>query len=61
LPDGGTVNDSGSTGPDGSVTFQYGPTRVEGTYTSTVTGVTKEGWTYRDWENEETSESLNVR
>jgi hypothetical protein len=23
--------------------------------------VTKEGWTYRDWENEETSESLNVR
>ncbi len=60
LPDGGTVNNSGSTEPDGSVTLRYGLTRVEGTYTSTVTAVAKDGWTYRDWENVETSESLNV-
>jgi outer membrane protein assembly factor BamB len=60
LPDGGTVNTSGSTGPDGSVTLQYGPTRVGGTYTSTVTAVTKEGWIYDYEQNVQTTETLTV-
>jgi hypothetical protein len=60
VPHGGTVSDSGSTGSDGSVTLQYGPTRVQGTYTSTVTAVAREGWIYDDGQNVKTSESLTV-
>ncbi|MEW6252179.1 MAG: C10 family peptidase [Planctomycetota bacterium] len=57
---GGATPSSGTTATDGTVTFQYGPTRVTGTYTSTVTGVSKAGWTYASWENRETSDSLRV-
>jgi hypothetical protein len=60
LPDGGSVNASGSTGADGSVTLPYVSTRVPGTYTSTVVGVTKDGWIYDDGQNAETTESLTV-
>jgi hypothetical protein len=59
-PGGGSTQYSGTTGSDGTVTFQYGPTKVLGTYTSTVTGVSKAGWTYSYLENNETSESLVV-
>jgi len=60
LPDGGTHTDNGVTGSDGTVTFSYGKTKVTGTYTSTVTNVVKDGWTYDPGANLETSESLDV-
>jgi len=60
LPGGGSSLYNGTTASDGTVTFQYGPTKVLGTYTSTVMGVSKSGWTYAYWENDETSESLVV-
>jgi hypothetical protein len=59
-PGGEITPYNGTTGSDGTVTFQYGPTKVLGTYTSTVMGVSKSGWTYAHWENDETSESLVV-
>ena len=58
--DGGTAIASAITGSDGTVTFLYGPTKVKGTYTSTVTDVAKDGWTYDPTANLETSDSLTV-
>jgi hypothetical protein len=60
LPGGGTAQVSGPTEAGGTVTFMYGPTKVTGTYTSTVTGVTMDGWTYDSGANVETSEQLDV-
>jgi hypothetical protein len=60
LPGGGTHTDNGVTDSDGTVTFSYGKTKVTGTYTSTVTNVVKDGWTYDPSENLETNESLIV-
>jgi len=59
LPSGSTASGSGVTGTDGTVTFVYGPTKKTGTYTSTVTNVTKDGWTY-DSKTGVTTASLKV-
>jgi len=59
LPDGSVQSFSGTTGADGTVTFKL-RSRLTGTYTSTVTDVVKEGWTYDPASNYETSESLTV-
>lgn len=59
LPDGSVQSFSGTTGTDGTVTFQV-RSRLTGTYTSTVTNVVKDGWTYDSANNYETSESLTV-
>jgi serine protease len=59
LPDGSVQSFSGTTGSDGTVTFKL-RSKLSGTYTSTVTDVVKEGWTYDSASNIETSESLNV-
>lgn len=56
----GSFLDSEATEADGTATFLYGPDGAEGTYISTVTGVTKDGWTYQYWDNAKTSESLHV-
>ena len=56
----GTASGSGDTGNDGTVTLQYGPTKTRGTYTSTVTDVVKDGWTYDEIANVETSESITI-
>jgi subtilisin family serine protease len=60
LPGSGTSSMSGLTGGDGMVTFMYGPTRDRGTFTSTVADVVKDGWTYDDDANAETSEVLTI-
>ncbi|MBS3793893.1 MAG: S8 family serine peptidase [Candidatus Thorarchaeota archaeon] len=61
LPGGGTATSNGDTGTDGTVTFVYEAGSSEtGTYTSTVTDITKTGYTYAESENVETSESLTV-
>jgi subtilisin/minor extracellular protease Epr len=60
LPDGNTVSGSGNTDIDGTVTFVYGPTRLTGTYISTVTNVEKIDWIYDPEANVETSEELTV-
>ena len=60
-PDNSTnVSSSEVTGDDGTVEFMYGPTKTEGTYTSTVTNVTKYEWTYDPVANVVTSETLPV-
>ncbi len=59
LPDGSIQSFSGTTGTDGTVTFRV-KSRLTGTYTSTVTDVVKDGWTYDSANNYETSESLPV-
>ncbi|NIR12629.1 MAG: hypothetical protein GWN86_01205 [Desulfobacterales bacterium] len=59
LPDGTIESFSGATGTDGTVTFSV-KSQLTGTYTSTVTDVVKEGWTYDSTNNIETSESLVV-
>jgi len=59
LPSGSKVSGSGVTGTDGTVTFVYGPTKKTGTYTSTITNVTKDGWTY-DSKTGVTTASLKV-
>ena len=60
LPTDSTASESGYTGTDGTVTFVYGPTRLRGTYTSTVVDVGKTGWTYDPTANMETSDSISV-
>ena len=59
LPDGSVKSFIGTTGSDGMVTFGV-KSKLTGTYTSTVTDVVKEGWTYDPLSNVETSESLTV-
>lgn len=59
LPDGSVKSFVGTTGSDGMVTFGV-KSKLTGTYTSTVTDVIKEGWTYDPLSNVETSESLTV-
>jgi hypothetical protein len=59
LPDGLSEAFSGQTGEDGTVTFSL-RSRQTGTYTSTVTNVSKEGWDYDVNANVETSETLDV-
>ena len=59
LPDGSKVSGSGATKSDGTVTFKL-RSRQTGDYTSTVTDVFKDGWTYDPDVNVETSESLPV-
>lgn len=50
---------SATTNTDGIATFKL-RSRQTGTYTSTVTDVVKDGWTYKPEENVETSDSINV-
>jgi len=59
LPDGSIVSDSGETADDGTVTFSV-RSRQMGTYTSTVTDVTKDSWIYDSSANIETSDSISV-
>jgi serine protease len=59
LPDGSIQSFSGTTDTDGTVTFEV-KSRLTGTYTSTVTNVAKDGWTYDSANNYETSQSLTV-
>lgn len=59
LPDGSVKSFDGTTVSDGTVTFKL-KSKLTGTYTSTVTNVVKEGWTYDPASNIETSESLTV-
>jgi len=59
LPDGSVQSFSGKTGSDGTVTFSL-KSKLVGTYTSTVTDVMKEGWTYDSASNIQTSELLTV-
>jgi len=59
LPDGSQVSSSGDTADDGTITFET-KSRQIGTYISTVTKVTKEGWTYDSSANVETSDSIEV-
>jgi hypothetical protein len=60
LPGGTNVSSSGDTVDDGTVEFKYGPTRITGDYTSTVTDVAKDGWTYDQAANIETWNSIPV-
>jgi hypothetical protein len=60
LPDGSIVSDSGKTADDGTVTFNV-RMRQTGTYSSTVTDVSKEEWVYDETANAETSNTLTVR
>jgi hypothetical protein len=59
-PAGSTAGVIGYTANDGTVTFVYGPTRIRGTYTSTVTDVAKEGWVYDSDVNTETRDFISV-
>lgn len=59
LPDGSIASGSGETNGDGKVVFKL-RSKQTGTYTSTVTDVVKEGWTYDSGANVETSESRLV-
>jgi len=56
----GVTSGSGLTGPDGIVTFVSEPTKITGTYTSTVTDVLKDDWSYGPNANVETSDTLPV-
>ena len=60
LPGGTNVSSSDVTVDDGTVQFRYGPTTTTGIYRSTVTDVTKDGWTYDPAANVATSETLTV-
>jgi hypothetical protein len=60
LPNAVVVSMSDVTDSNGEVIFLYGPTPKKGTFTSTVTNVVKDGWTYNPNDNVETSESLIV-
>ncbi|MGB7533299.1 MAG: hypothetical protein WA977_10070 [Halobacteriota archaeon] len=63
LPDSTNESDFGDTGDDGWTEddeFKYGKTETTGTYTSTVTNVAKDGWTYVPADNVETSNSTTV-
>jgi hypothetical protein len=60
LPDNNKVLYNGITGSDGTITFMYGSTKLTGIYTSTVTNVVKDGYTYNPNDNVETSEHLQV-
>jgi hypothetical protein len=59
LPDGSISSQSGHTGGDGMVTFRV-RSGQQGTYTSVVMDVLKEGWSYDSVASMETSESLSV-
>lgn len=59
LPDESTVSGSGETNGGGTVTFKL-KSRQTGTYTSTVTKVVKDGWTYDSAANVETSDSIII-
>jgi N-acetylmuramoyl-L-alanine amidase len=58
-PDGTTVSISDSSGIDGSVTFKIRSDQV-GTFETTVTAVSKDGWTYNEEANTETSDFLLI-
>ena len=58
-PDGSRVFTTGTTGEDGSVTLKLRSDQP-GTYESTVTNVSKAGWTYDESSNAETTETLRV-
>lgn len=60
LPEGSTVSVLGDTASDGSVIFEI-KSRQIGTYTSTVTDLVKDGWTYDNQANIETSENVVVQ
>lgn len=59
LPDGSVSTESGATGSEGMVTFRV-LSRQGGAYTSMVTDVVKEGWSYDPTADIGTSESLPV-
>ncbi len=58
-PSGFTVSQTGTTGDDGTVTFQL-RAKAGGEYTSTVIDVSMSGWTYVPGANIETFEKLTV-
>lgn len=59
LPDNSKPSGSRMTGRDGTVTFKL-KSRQTGTYTSTVTDVVKDNWTYDSGANVETSKTIVV-
>ena len=59
LPDESVISNSGFTRDDGSVTLRFLASQSGG-YTSTVTGVDKEGWQYDTEANAETGGSVLV-
>ena len=58
-PDGAEVSNTGSTGDAGTATFKL-RSNHSGTYESRVTAVSKEGWTYDETANVETTETLTL-
>ena len=58
-PDGTTVSLHDTTGINGVVTFKV-RSDLAGTYETTVTGVSKDGWIYNEATNTETSDSLTI-
>ncbi|MCL5772589.1 MAG: hypothetical protein M1479_10025 [Actinobacteria bacterium] len=59
LSDGSTGSSNGETNTQGVATFKL-KSKQEGTYTSTVTNVNKDGWAYNLAANLETTDSLQV-
>ena len=56
-----TDKDTGTTATDGTVTVQSDTTKLtKGTFTFTVTGVTKSGWVYASAANVKTSASISL-
>jgi hypothetical protein len=60
LPNGTHVNRTANTNTNGDATISI-TKRQNGTYTFTVTNVTKTGWTYDPAANVERSDSITVR
>jgi subtilisin len=56
-----TDSDTGTTATNGQVALQSNKTKLaSGTFTFTVTGVSKSGWTYDSAANVETSDSISI-
>lgn len=60
IPGGGTATGSGTTGTNGTVTFNYNAGRTTGTYVATVTSVSHSSYTYNSGANVVNSASLQV-
>ena len=60
IPGGGTATGSGTTGTNGTVTFNYNAGRTTGTYVATVTNVSHSSFTYNSGANIVNSASLQV-
>ena len=60
LPDSSAKSYSGETNIQGVITFKL-RSKQTGTYTSTVTGISKDGWTYSSANNTETTDSWTIQ